>query len=116
MIAHELAHLARHDLAWNWLPTLACWLFFFHPLVWLMVRRWSQAQEAACDELLIQRRAVQPALYGRLLVKLAAGTTWESGTSLATAGVLGAYRNLEQRILLMTRVRPFSPKRLAAAA
>ena len=23
MIAHELASLKRHDLAWNWLPTVA---------------------------------------------------------------------------------------------
>ena len=56
MIAHELAHLRRHDLAWNWLPTLAHWVFFFHPLVWVMIRRWSESQEAACDEMLIQRR------------------------------------------------------------
>ena len=56
MIAHELAHLKRHDLAWNWLPTVAAWIFFYHPLVWLMIRRWSEAQEAACDEMLIQRR------------------------------------------------------------
>ncbi len=72
MMAHELAHAKRHDLAWNWVPTVAGWLFFFHPLVWLMAHRWSEAQEAACDELVIQRQAAQPADYGRLLVKLAA--------------------------------------------
>ena len=71
MMAHELVHLKRHDLAWNWLPTIVGWLFFFHPLVWLMTRHWCEAQEAACDELLIQSQVTRPADYGRLLVKLA---------------------------------------------
>src|SRR5260221_2801157 len=30
MMAHELMHLRRHDLAWNWLPTIVGWLFYFH--------------------------------------------------------------------------------------
>ncbi|HEY1785825.1 MAG TPA: M56 family metallopeptidase [Pirellulales bacterium] len=116
MIAHELSHLKRHDLAWNWLPTVAAWLFFFHPLVWLMIRRWFEAQEAACDELLIQRHVAAPVDYGRLLVKLAARASLESHSSLAAAGVLGAYRNLERRILAMTRVKAFSARRFAIAA
>ena len=111
MIAHELAHQNRHDLAWNWLPALTGWLFYFHPLVWLMTRGWSEAQEAACDELLIERDVSQPATYGRLLLKLAAGPADESG-SLATAGVLGAYRNLERRMIGLARVRPLSLRRL----
>ncbi|HEY1785824.1 MAG TPA: M56 family metallopeptidase [Pirellulales bacterium] len=116
MIAHELAHARRRDLAWNWLPTVVNWLFFFHPLVWAMNRRWAEAQEAACDELLIQRQVAAPVDYGRLLVKLSAGASLESHAPLAVAGVLGAYRNLERRILSMTRVKPFSARRLAAAA
>ena len=69
MLGHELAHLKRHDLAWNWLPTVVGWLFFFHPLVWFMTRRWSEAQEAACDELLIQAEVARPVPYGRLLLE-----------------------------------------------
>ena len=56
MLAHELVHVKRHDLAWNWLPTVTGWLLFFHPLVWLATRGWCEAQEAACDEALIQGR------------------------------------------------------------
>ena len=116
MLAHELTHLRRHDLAWNWLPTVATWLFFFNPLVWLMVRRWSEAQEAACDEVLIQQRVAQPADYGRLLLKLSALSSLDARPGLTAAGVLGAYRNLERRILTMARVKPFSARRLAIAA
>ncbi|HZZ80780.1 MAG TPA: M56 family metallopeptidase [Gemmataceae bacterium] len=116
MLAHELAHLARRDLAWNWLPTVASWLFFFHPLVWLMMRRWSEAQEAACDELVIQRRVAQPAAYGRLLLKLASLAAPDARHGLATAGVLGAYRNLERRVRTIARVKSFSRRRITVAA
>ncbi|HVA50270.1 MAG TPA: M56 family metallopeptidase [Pirellulales bacterium] len=116
MLAHELAHHRRRDLAWNWLPTAVRALFFFHPLVWLMVRRWSEAQEAACDELLIQGRLAQPVEYGRLLLKLAAREPLPTRSALSTASVLGAFRNLERRMIVMSRVRPYSFRRLALAA
>jgi beta-lactamase regulating signal transducer with metallopeptidase domain len=114
MIRHELAHLQRRDLVWNWLPTVVSWLFFFHPLTWLMKRGWFESQEAACDETLIQNQAARPAEYGRLLVKLA--THWPSGlpTSVAAAGVLGVYQNLERRIKTMIHVKAFSKRRIAA--
>lgn len=115
MLAHELAHLKRHDLAWNWLPTIVHWLFYFHPLVWLMTRSWCEAQEAACDELLIQRQVTQPADYGRLLVKLAQRLPQPSA-SLAAASVLGVYRNLERRIKRLAQAKPVSFGRLLTAA
>jgi beta-lactamase regulating signal transducer with metallopeptidase domain len=116
MLAHELAHHRRRDLAWNWLPTTVRVLFFFHPLVWLMVRRWSETQEAACDELLIQEWLARPVEYGQLLLKLAAREPLPTRSALATAGVLGAFRNLERRVTAMSRVRPYSFRRLALAA
>jgi beta-lactamase regulating signal transducer with metallopeptidase domain len=116
MLAHELAHYRRRDLAWNWLPTAVRVVFFFHPLVWLMVRHWSEAQEAACDELLIQQRLAQPVEYGRLLLKLAAREPLPVRAALVTAGVLGTFRNLERRVITMSRVRASSPRRLVLAA
>jgi beta-lactamase regulating signal transducer with metallopeptidase domain/Tfp pilus assembly protein PilF len=115
-LAHELAHLKRRDLAGNWLATIVGWLFWFHPLVWLIKRRWSDAQEAACDELVIQQHVARPAEYGRLLLKLASGWPQKSGTAPVAVGMFGSYRNLERRILAMTRVRAFSLRRLVIAA
>jgi hypothetical protein len=114
MLAHELAHFKRHDLAWNWLPTIVNWLFFFHPLVWLMTRSWCEAQEAACDEFLIQRQVTKPADYGRLLVKLAQRLPQPTAT-LAAASVLGVYRNLERRIQRLAQIKPLSCGRLLTA-
>ncbi|MBL9122753.1 MAG: hypothetical protein JNG90_03915, partial [Planctomycetaceae bacterium] len=115
MLAHELAHHRRRDLLWNWLPTVAGWLFYFHPLVWWMGRRWPEAQEAACDELVLQRRALPPAAYGRLLLRMAMqGSRAYMQTPLA-AGVLGGFRDLERRLLALANVHPSSPRALALA-
>jgi beta-lactamase regulating signal transducer with metallopeptidase domain len=116
VLAHELAHLKRRDLLWNWLPTIVGWLFWFHPLVWLMKRSWTEAQEAACDELLIQNRGARPAEYGRLLLKLALRWQQRSGPPLVAAHMFGPSHNLERRILTMARVRAFSRYRLMTAA
>ncbi|HEY2826181.1 MAG TPA: M56 family metallopeptidase [Pirellulales bacterium] len=108
MVAHELAHLRRHDLAWNWLPTMVGWIFFFHPLVWLLRRGWLESQERACDELLVQNRAADVSEFGSLLLKLATSFSRKPDSSLSAVGVLGDYRNLEGRILAMSRVKSFS--------
>jgi beta-lactamase regulating signal transducer with metallopeptidase domain len=116
MLAHELAHLKRCDLMWNWLPTVVGWLFYFHPLVWLLRRSWFESQEAACDELLLQNQVVRPSEYGRLLLKLSSNWSRHPRASLAAAGVLGAYRNLERRIVAMSRVKTFSHRRVLVTA
>ena len=113
ILGHELAHLKRRDLLWNWLPTIVGWLFFFHPLVWVIKRRWEEAQEAACDELLILRQNVSPSQYGGLLLRLATRTSEKP--LLVTAGVAGSYRLLQRRILAMTRVRTFSRRSMILA-
>lgn len=116
MLAHELAHLKRRDLAWNWLPTVIGWLFFFHPLVWVLVRRWCETSETACDELVLQHHGARRAEYGRLLLKMSTRWPDEPRSPLVAAGMSGAYRPLERRILAMTHVKPQSSRQLAAAA
>jgi BlaR1 peptidase M56 len=116
ILAHELAHLKRHDLLWNWLLVAVRSIFFFHPFVWVVKKCWSESQEAACDELVIQREVASPSDYGRLLLKLSTRSPRNSERTFATAGVLGAYRNLERRILAMSYVRSISRARLTTAA
>ena len=49
VIAHELAHLKRGDLLWGLIASIAQGLFFFHPLIRLIRREYTLAQEMACD-------------------------------------------------------------------
>jgi len=50
MLAHELAHLAAGDPAWQLLADLSCAVLWWHPLAWWCRRRLWAASEAAADE------------------------------------------------------------------
>ncbi len=50
LLAHELAHLQRHDPAWRLAQRLAVLPLYFHPLAWLALRRLEALAEDACDE------------------------------------------------------------------
>jgi TonB family protein len=54
VVRHELAHLERNDLRFNLAPAIACAIYWFHPLVWILTRRMSAEQEAACDDRVLQ--------------------------------------------------------------
>ncbi|GAB4328180.1 MAG: hypothetical protein Kow0074_23930 [Candidatus Zixiibacteriota bacterium] len=50
ILLHELAHVERFDAAANAIARWAMVLFWFHPLVWLVVHRLHIEQERACDD------------------------------------------------------------------
>lgn len=68
-LAHELAHLRRHDLRWAIFARLLCVTLWFHPLLWLTSRALAQLAEECSDELAVavtnDRRA-----YADLLLRL----------------------------------------------
>jgi beta-lactamase regulating signal transducer with metallopeptidase domain len=116
ILAHELAHLRRLDLAWNWLPTLLEGLFFFHPLVWLARREWRLAQESACDELALEATGASAADYGRMLVWAAAVRIMRPASGPAAVGVSESYLTLKRRLNAMTHFTPLSRRRLRLSA
>jgi beta-lactamase regulating signal transducer with metallopeptidase domain len=69
-IAHEAAHLRRHDLAWNALAAIVHVALYFHPFVWLAHRQIRLEQEMACDEIVLQKLSAAPHEYGRMLVNV----------------------------------------------
>ncbi|MFH1921396.1 MAG: M56 family metallopeptidase, partial [Planctomycetota bacterium] len=50
MIAHELAHLAARDPAWQLVADATCAALWWHPACWWSRRRLRAASEAAADE------------------------------------------------------------------
>ncbi len=70
IMAHELAHLRRHDWIFLILSRLALAIFWFNPLVWRLHAVLAERTEEAADAAAVG--SVDRALYARTLVRLAA--------------------------------------------
>ena len=69
VLAHELAHIRRHDFLVNLLQTVVETLLFYHPAVWWMSRRVRVEREHCCDDLAVAVCG-EPARYARALARL----------------------------------------------
>ncbi|GAB4007435.1 hypothetical protein GCM10028808_11220 [Spirosoma migulaei] len=54
VLAHELAHIKRHDYAVNLLQSVVEVLYFFHPALWWLSARVREEREHCCDDLAVQ--------------------------------------------------------------
>jgi len=53
VIAHELGHIQRFDVAVNFFQVIAESLFFFHPAVWWLNKRIRADREDCCDDVAV---------------------------------------------------------------
>ena len=70
VLLHELAHVIRKDTASRLIGGIACSVYWFNPLVWLIVRNMLREQEFACDGFVI-RNGIKPSLFASNLIVLA---------------------------------------------
>lgn len=85
ILAHELAHIRRHDYLINLLQTLIETLFFYHPGVWWLSREIRRERENCCDDVamsIVDNRAD----YGEALLAVARLHTASTPLSLAARG------------------------------
>jgi beta-lactamase regulating signal transducer with metallopeptidase domain len=71
ILAHELAHIRRHDYLVNLLQTLVETLLFYHPAVWWLSRRIRIERENCCDDVAVSLCG-DPYTYARALANLEA--------------------------------------------
>ena len=69
ILAHESAHIRRHDFVVNLLQILIETLFFYHPAVWLLSHRIRIEREHCCDDLVV-RTMNNRNDYGRALIAI----------------------------------------------
>lgn len=74
-LAHEAAHLRRHDLLWMAASRGVQLVFWFLPFLPLAVRRLREATEAACDAEALRTCGASPSRLAELLVALPTGPT-----------------------------------------
>jgi len=69
ILAHELAHIRRHDYLVNLLQTLVETLLFYHPAVWWLSHRIRVERENCCDDLAVSLCG-DPYAYAKALADL----------------------------------------------
>jgi hypothetical protein len=97
VLAHELAHVRRHDLWINLAQRLVETLLFFHPCIWWVSERLRLEREMCCDDLAVAVTG-RPGVYAETLELVALRRRSAQAPFLATA--FGG-----KRMSLLRRVR-----------
>ena len=107
ILAHELAHIRRHDYAVNVLQTIAETLLFYHPAVWWVSNRIRAEREHCCDEIAVAVCG-DPVGYAQALAELESWRTVSASMAMAATG--GSLSHRVRRILqLPLSEEPRSP-------
>jgi beta-lactamase regulating signal transducer with metallopeptidase domain len=70
LLAHELAHIRRHDYFVNVVQLVLETIFFYHPAVWWTSRRIRAERELCCDDIAVESCG-DAVGYARALTRLA---------------------------------------------
>lgn len=108
LLAHELAHVRRHDYLINLLQSTAETLLFYHPGVWWVSNQVRVEREHCCDDLAVS--VTERVTYVTALTHVASLTA----PGLALAATDGSLRGRVRRLLGPERDRPSGGVWLAA--
>jgi CubicO group peptidase (beta-lactamase class C family) len=111
IIAHELAHVARHDDWAGLAQRLLSALFFFQPAVHYMARRLDLERELACDDLVMYRTGSSSESYARCLLRVGELAV---GGRPPPAGALSMASQLRRRIEVLLDTRPRASQKVFA--
>jgi TonB family protein len=92
-VRHERMHIRRNDLWSNFAAQVACAIWWFHPLIWILFRRLRNDQEAACDDAILFS-GFEPATYAEALLAVARNST----PNLLNGCAMTTQMNLKSRI------------------
>ena len=107
MLAHELAHLERHDPTWLMAVSVLERIAFFQPLNRIARRRIQECAEYLCDEWAVHRTGSEGGLS--LASCLAKGAEWlETAPAIPVAGMAEERSHLVGRVRRLLEGAPFS--------
>ena len=96
VLAHELAHVRRHDYLVNMFQIVAETMFFYHPVVWWVSNQIRIERELCCDDVAV-RSCGDAVGYARALTTLARQRL--SAPELAMAATGGSLKFRIQRLI-----------------
>lgn len=101
VLLHELAHIQRRDILWNWLAYGITLLHWFNPLIWLASKRMKADMEMACDAKVLAHLSMQDRNdYGLTLINVSQLDSKPLGFS-HSLGILENHRELKDRLIMI---------------
>lgn len=101
VLLHELAHIQRRDILWNWLAYGITLLHWFNPLIWLASKRMKADMEMACDAKVLAHLSTQDRNdYGLTLINLSQLPSKHPSFSHGL-GILENHRELKDRLIMI---------------
>ncbi|MES2675316.1 MAG: M56 family metallopeptidase [Pseudomonadota bacterium] len=101
ILLHELGHIKRHDIFFNWIACLINILHWFNPLVWLAFKRMRMDMEIACDALVLSHlHQSQRKNYGATLIEISE-IPRVSHRAITTLGILENHTDLKERLKMI---------------
>lgn len=68
---HELGHIQRRDVAWNWIAFFTQALHWFNPFVWITLQRFQMNREILCDAAALRHLSTEERrAYGETLISI----------------------------------------------
>lgn len=112
LLAHELAHLRRHDYLVNLAQTILETALFYHPAVWWLSKRVRDERELCCDDVAASVAGDRREFAGALVALEA----WRSDglPIFATAATGGSLKERVRRLVLAEPVEKAHRSRFAA--
>lgn len=114
VLAHELAHILRHDFAINLIQSCVEVLLFYHPAVWWVSAKIRQERELCCDDLAV--RTTGDALdYAAALTRLEAlcrppDPPRHAAQALALSATGGSFMHRIRRLISPITPTPLAPR------
>lgn len=104
-IAHELAHIRRHDYLFNIMQSMVEMLFFYHPAVWIISAQVRTERENSCDNIAVEATG-NKIEYIRTLAAMQIKQTEQARLAMAFSAkrgsVLQRIKRLQKEITMKT--------------
>ena len=107
---HELAHIRRRDLLWNWVTLCIQSLHWFNPLVWWAGRQFLAERELLCDHFVLQQlEQTERRDYALALLKTLEFTIPTPAPNPALVPFFSRKSELKHRLTMIKKSHSISP-------
>lgn len=104
ILAHELAHIRRHDYLFNIFQSLVEILFFYQPAVWIISNHIRAEREHSCDNLAVELTG-DKVTYAKALAAVEIMSLEDANFAMAFSGKNGSLLNRIQRLQTNTTMK-----------